>query len=148
MLTCKSGCAFKTITRRQRAKNRKFAVDVVNVLVAEGLDNYVLMILLGANLCSDDVATSPSRPAGIQGGGGVARYASCRGRSEWHCGLWLGASRNVASALLHVCGNLHRDYTEEHDRFPIKVFYNVGRVAMPVQDWSVGRCGCFSTCAV
>jgi hypothetical protein len=63
----------------------------------------VLMILLGANLCSDDVATSPSQPAGIQGGGGVARHASCRGRSEWHCGLWLGASRNVASALFHVC---------------------------------------------
>lgn len=107
-----------------------------------------MLILLGANLCSDDVATSPSRPAGIQGGGGVARYASCRGRSEWHCGLWLGASRNVASTLLHVCGNLQRDHTEEQDRFPIKECYNVGRVAMPVRDWPLGRCGCLSTCAV
>jgi hypothetical protein len=62
----------------------------------------VLMILLGANLCSGDVATSHSQPAGSQGGGGVARYASCCSRSEWHCGLRLGARRNVASALLNV----------------------------------------------
>lgn len=37
----------------------------------------MLMILLGANLCSDDVATSPSQPAGSEGGGSVARYGSC-----------------------------------------------------------------------
>jgi hypothetical protein len=47
-----------------------------------------------------------------------------------------------------MCVETCRDYTEEQNRFPIKVFYNVGRVAMPVEDWPPGRCDSFSTCAV
>jgi len=47
-----------------------------------------------------------------------------------------------------MCGNLHRDYTEEEDRFGITVLYNVYRVAVSTQHRPSCRCGEFSICAI
>lgn len=62
----------------------------------------------------------PGMRVAVDGVNGIAGCGSVQ-VGTWH-----------QRSFMCVCGNLHRHYTEEQDRFTVKVFHNVVRVAMPI----------------